>query len=194
MPRFNTLIWNYFEPSEDKIAKCKECNKELSYISTSHNLLQHLKLKHVNSYNDYNELYISNRKPKRNCGNLPKSNNLLIWNYFKQNPDKIADCKQCNKKLSYKSTIANLKKHLTHAHVDSYKEFVEQAVSVAAEDSSTSSEDHTSYFESGNNIPIHFHDVFLINSSSVFIKETLAEEMGNVKKTVILFQTGFFIT
>ncbi|KAJ8704135.1 hypothetical protein PYW07_013429 [Mythimna separata] len=139
MRQFNELLWKYFVPSENRIAECKQCDKELSYKSTTHNLVMHLKTKHLESYFEFN---ISNQKlrgGKAQRSNLPKVSNFLIWNYFKENPDKVADCRLCEKKLSYKTTIHNLKQHLKVRHSDSYKEFAEQADVVA-----DSPEDHYS--------------------------------------------------
>ncbi|VVC96853.1 unnamed protein product [Leptidea sinapis] len=48
-----------------------------------------------------------------------------IWQYFERiGTDKKALCCLCNKSLSYKTTIANLKSHLKLKHFATYTTFV----------------------------------------------------------------------
>lgn len=39
-----------------------------------------------------------------------------LWNYFTILDDRYANCNTCTHKLSYKTTINNLKKHAERAH------------------------------------------------------------------------------
>ena len=53
--------------------------------------------------------------------------NSMIWNYYETNQhNKIAECKLCEKQLSYRSTSANLKQHLKLMHGSQYMEFIKQ--------------------------------------------------------------------
>ncbi|GBP36441.1 Protein dumpy-20 [Eumeta japonica] len=43
-----------------------------------------------------------------------------MWRYFTKLDDKFANCELCSKRLSFKSTVSNLVKHLSRRHAAAY--------------------------------------------------------------------------
>lgn len=53
--------------------------------------------------------------------------NSVLWKYFnKDGESRMATCNYCNKTLSYKTTIANLKAHMKRAHCGVWKELCKE--------------------------------------------------------------------
>lgn len=49
-------IWNYFEPIDSRITKCLICESEYRNSGNTTNLIDHLKRKHVQQYNEVIQL------------------------------------------------------------------------------------------------------------------------------------------
>ncbi|GBP36437.1 hypothetical protein EVAR_88017_1 [Eumeta japonica] len=45
----------------------------------------------------------------------------IVWNYFTAVDGTTATCDMCSMRLSYKSTVSNLKKHLNRKHPDAVR-------------------------------------------------------------------------
>ncbi|CAH2217259.1 jg22236 [Pararge aegeria aegeria] len=57
---------------------------------------------------------------------LPQSR--ALWDYFSKlaGDDKIANCNECSKDLSYRTSVTNLKTHLKLRHNDLYKRYISE--------------------------------------------------------------------
>ncbi|KAJ2943757.1 hypothetical protein O0L34_g16885 [Tuta absoluta] len=169
-------IWEYFEKCNDDFhkAECLFCHKIFNYSSTSHNLKNHLKSMHSD------EVDVNNHLRKRTCTRSGFSNTkeLVKKAFTKVEGDKVAMCNICNKILSYRTTIANLKHHLTRIHPDQYPKFLQ----IKAED-----EEDEEYSEADFQVIDH-EDVSALNSPVTDIKNKKRkheQEDGEVYTEVI---------
>ncbi|KAI5645373.1 BED zinc finger domain-containing protein [Phthorimaea operculella] len=116
-------VWEYFEKCNDELykAECLLCHKVLNYGSTSHNLKNHLKSMHSDEVDVNSHLFKCTRSRK----SASNTKELIKKAFTKVEGDKVAMCNICNKILSYRTTIANLKHHLTRIHPDQYPKFLQ---------------------------------------------------------------------
>ncbi|KAG6463198.1 hypothetical protein O3G_MSEX013727 [Manduca sexta] len=103
----NFDIWDHFENIVQYKALCKYCQNKYVHSGVTHNLLQHLFTKHID------KMGIGEKYSKLPCS--------VLWEYFtKVGEDKMAMCNFCDKLLSYKTTVTNLKVHLSRSHTESF--------------------------------------------------------------------------
>ncbi|XP_069363563.1 uncharacterized protein [Maniola hyperantus] len=135
--RYRKVLWNFFEKSKHgrKFATCNYCGRKLSYATTITNLKQHLRKKHASEYEIFSNLskelatvIFPKNQEEMNQKKVRNPSNARIWEYFKnaKRGDRVAICKYCSNRFSYKTTITNLKCHLKSKHIQQYKELVEE--------------------------------------------------------------------
>ncbi|XP_057668344.1 zinc finger protein 658B-like [Diorhabda carinulata] len=131
-PRKHSILWKYFTKSkhEEYIASCNICKKKLGYKTTTTNLRKHLNNKHPHIEINLRSLPDQNQVVKLEIKSSTTDNNLYgskkvkyysaIWNYFtRNNPyDYMATCNICGRELCYRTSITNLKKHISNMHID----------------------------------------------------------------------------
>ncbi|CAG9789920.1 unnamed protein product [Diatraea saccharalis] len=113
-----SIAWDYFTIKDDikKIATCKVCDSDRSYLTSTSNLVKHVRRKHGMGYfvDVDNEDDDTNLKESDAVSHKRSS----LWLYFKSidKVQNIAMCLICKKRLSYLTSITNLKRHLTRKH------------------------------------------------------------------------------
>lgn len=151
----HSAIWQVFEKIDDvdKIAQCLLCHKEFSFRTTITNLKAHLRQQHTDAYmrlveqqnltrSSYEEVRMSNilrrsqniyrptKDARRLSKILRKSKNKgqknPLWKYFQRESKETASCKLCQKNLSHKTTISNLRAHLRHKHQALFEEYIQE--------------------------------------------------------------------
>ncbi|CAH2266798.1 jg4402 [Pararge aegeria aegeria] len=107
------IIWKMFDKDtieikgNDRKVLCVICGNMIPYTIMS-DLKQHLIKLHSNYVN---VLELQAHKPRVNVSH--------VWKHFKRTDCKFyAECNYCNNNFSYKTTVANLKKHLNRVHPD----------------------------------------------------------------------------
>ncbi|XP_059045023.1 uncharacterized protein LOC131840846 [Achroia grisella] len=112
-----SVAWEYFEIEDSKrhIATCKLCGGSLSYMSSVTNLMKHVRRKHPIAIQPEEESESDNDVSRSAANSISTS---TIWTYFKSTDrvKKVAICLICKKRLSYHTSMTNLKRHLGRAH------------------------------------------------------------------------------
>ncbi|XP_046975648.1 uncharacterized protein LOC124541748 [Vanessa cardui] len=111
-------VLNFFDKLDSNRAKCVFCS-DIIYYNRSHKLTHHLKIKHSDSIDWRVLLQSESNIRKRSSRNLSVTvTNKHLWSNFTKADvhQKLAKCNVCEKILSYKTTIANLRIHLKRKH------------------------------------------------------------------------------
>ncbi|XP_047542016.1 uncharacterized protein LOC125074681 [Vanessa atalanta] len=120
MPNY---VLNFFDKLDGKRAKCVFCSDIIDY-TRPHKLANHMKIKHSDSIDWALILQSenSNRKRRKFSGNGTKKH---VWANFTKTDvqQKLAKCNICEKILSHKSTIANLRLHLKRKHAEVFANY-----------------------------------------------------------------------
>ncbi|XP_045781443.1 uncharacterized protein LOC123878317 isoform X3 [Maniola jurtina] len=140
------VIWNMFSKESieikdnDRKVKCILCENMVNYTVIS-DLKQHLIKEHSNYIN------VLELKTRRSRNKV-----LSIWNHFTPTECKyFAECNHCKKVLSYRTTTANLKKHLTRAHPEiNWRSEVTETIKTESASKYDDSEDGQSDSEQNN--------------------------------------------
>ncbi|KAL0852688.1 hypothetical protein ABMA27_012526 [Loxostege sticticalis] len=101
--------WEYFtvKDAKKRIASCKICDTDCSFLSSVSNLMKHVRRKHGVG-EDSDDEHKPDPHPKRSP----------IWLYFKciDEVAKISVCLICKQQLSHLTSTSNLKRHLIRKH------------------------------------------------------------------------------
>ncbi|CAK1587965.1 unnamed protein product [Parnassius mnemosyne] len=123
-----SAAWDYFEVSDQlkKLAICKICNETYSFKTSVTNLMKHAR-RHLGK--DFRKRSVNQTNHTR-LG-LPSK----AWLFFKSlsRTSKIALCLICKKRLSYATSVSNLKRHLFRKHLETWEELVNMESGTEAE-------------------------------------------------------------
>ncbi|XP_028176711.1 uncharacterized protein LOC114364679 isoform X2 [Ostrinia furnacalis] len=123
----SSAVWEHFTVKDNvkKIATCKVCDHTLSYLSTTSNLKKHWSNKHCVQKERVTRVVDDDETDCENSGTVTENvkdgrrrKTSIAWKYFTvQDSDRcIAKCKQCDKSVSYFSSVSNLMKHIDNKH------------------------------------------------------------------------------
>ncbi|RVE46103.1 hypothetical protein evm_009267 [Chilo suppressalis] len=114
-----SIAWDYFtiKNPDKKLATCKVCTKDCSYFTSTSNLLKHVRRAHGIGYMADDEPD-DEEETQVKISRSDHARRSTVWAYFKHldRASCLAVCLICKKKLSYLTTITNLKRHLIRKH------------------------------------------------------------------------------
>ncbi|CAG4936836.1 unnamed protein product [Parnassius apollo] len=120
-----SAAWDYFKVSDriNKLAICKMCNETYSFKTSVTNLMKHAR-RHLGKDFRKKSLNQSNQSSSPTKPRLGQPSKA--WHFFKSlsRTRKIAMCLVCKKRLSYATSVSNLKRHLHRKHPGTWNELV----------------------------------------------------------------------
>lgn len=113
----NINLREYFYKVGNGKVLCKLCKNNYSASGALQNLKMHLFTKHPKELGLLKKTETNKKIPNRS----------VLWSYFSklEDSDVFSTCNLCGKFLSYKSTITNLKVHLSRSHTEAFLRYLE---------------------------------------------------------------------